>query len=197
MGKTASSAPGTLPRTRRAILDAAIGVLAEDRTASLGDVARAADVGRSTLHRYFPDRAALVRALFEDCAEVARRSLADAALDQGPPAEAFGRLVAAMFDLGPRVDFLFAEPQLGDEEWDGELWERAQTPAAMLFERGRAEGYFAADVSLEWFFRSLWYLMSAGWEAITEEGLARHEAVALVTRTLTSGLVARGAADPG
>ncbi len=192
MAETAPAARGTLARTRRAILDAAIEVFAEDRTASLGEVAKAAEVGRSTLHRYFPDRAALVRALFEDGAEAARRTLDEAALGHGPPAEAFRRLIVALFDLGPRLNFLFAEPQLTSADWDGPAWERANTPAAELFLRGRAEGFFSAELDMEWFFRTLWYMMGAGWEAVEEGGLPRHEAVAAVTRTLEGGLLSHG-----
>ncbi|ONK11808.1 TetR/AcrR family transcriptional regulator [Streptomyces sp. MP131-18] len=195
MAETAPTAPGTLARTRRAILDAAISVFAEDRAASLGDVAKAAEVGRSTLHRYFPDRAALILALFEDCAESAHRTLRDAALDHGPPAEAFRRLIVALFDLGPRVNFLFNEPQLTSAEWEGPHWERANLPAAELYTRGRAAGFFAAETDMEWFFRTLWYMLGAGWEAVEEGSLPRHEAIAAVTRTLEGGLLSHGPRD--
>ena len=60
---TTEIATGARGRTRKAILDAAIGVLATDPAASLGQIADAADVGRTTLHRYFPERADLLTAL--------------------------------------------------------------------------------------------------------------------------------------
>ena len=53
----------TRTRTRNAILEAALAVLTENAGASLGDVADAAKVARSTLHRYFPERTNLVAAL--------------------------------------------------------------------------------------------------------------------------------------
>lgn len=198
MTPSASSAPSprTVARTRRAILDAAVAVFAENHHASLSDVARAAEVGRSTLHRYFPDRAALVRALLADCAEATRRVLREAALQRGTPAEAFPRLVAAMFELGPRVNFLFAESGITDEEWNAEGWEEAHWPVGELFERGKAEGYFAAEFDADWFVRSLWYMMSAGWEAVADGTLARHEAIAKVTQTLASGMLAREPREP-
>ncbi|RBM11755.1 TetR/AcrR family transcriptional regulator [Streptomyces sp. PT12] len=190
MASTASSAPGTLARTRRAILDAAIAVYTEDKAAPLGEVARAAGVGRSTLHRYFPDRAALVRGLLEDCTETIERALADAALDQGPIAEAFPRLVRAFFEAGPRVEFLFSEPSLTADDWASPSWEAAQLPAAVLFARGQAQGFFSREMDMEWFFRILWYAVAAGWEAVSEGSLARHEALDRVTRTLQGGVLA-------
>ena len=57
------SESATKVRTRRAILDAAVGALARDASASLAEVASAAGVGRTTVHRYFPERADLLRAL--------------------------------------------------------------------------------------------------------------------------------------
>ncbi|WP_049578557.1 TetR/AcrR family transcriptional regulator [Streptomyces sp. SBT349] len=190
MSSPAPSAPGTLARTRRAILDAAIRVFAEDRAAPLGEVAKAAGVGRSTLHRYFPDRAALVRGLLDDCTETIEQALAEAALDQGPLSESFRRLLRAFFDVGPRVDFLFNEPLLSAEDWTSPSWEAAHLPAAILFERGKAEGFFAPEMDVEWFFRILWYMMAAGWEAVSEGALARHEALARVTQTMEGGLLA-------
>ena len=63
---TVDSETGTRGRTRKAILDAAIRVLAADPSASLGQIADAADVGRTTLHRYFPDRAELLAAVMQE-----------------------------------------------------------------------------------------------------------------------------------
>ncbi|WP_193317914.1 MULTISPECIES: TetR/AcrR family transcriptional regulator [Streptomyces] len=188
MAATVSSTSGTLARTRRAILDAAIEVLAEDGSASLGDIARAAEVGRSTLHRYFADRSALINALLDDCAEATQRAVDEARLDDGPVADAFRRLVRAMFDLGYRVNFLFNEVTLSNAEWGEAGWERAHVPMVVLFQRGQQEGYFAPEIEPEWFVRSLWYLISAGWEAMAEDDLPRHVALERVTRTLEGGI---------
>ena len=49
-------------RTRQRILDAARDQLTRDPRATIADVAAAAGVGRSTLHRHFPTRVDLVRA---------------------------------------------------------------------------------------------------------------------------------------
>ncbi|MEE1931032.1 TetR/AcrR family transcriptional regulator [Streptomyces sp. TRM 70351] len=187
-----ASGPGTTSRTRRAILDAAVSVLSADRAASLSEIAKAAEVGRSTLHRYFPDRTALVRGLFEEATRATARAVAEAAPDQGTPAEAFRRLVPAMFALGPLVNLLFSETQLGEGDWDEPSWEEAHWPVGALFARGQAAGYFDPEIDADWFIRVLWYVLSAGWQAVAEGALARHEAVARTLRTLEGGLVARG-----
>ena len=53
----------TRTRTRQAILAAAVTVFARDPSAALGEVAAAAGVGRTTLHRYFAERSDLLAAL--------------------------------------------------------------------------------------------------------------------------------------
>ena len=190
MARTASPTPGTTSRTRRAILDAAYAVLSEDSNASMSDVAKAAEVGRSTLHRYFPDRAALVRALFSDASHAMERTILEAALEQDTPRAAFRRLIRALFELGPRVNFLFTESQFSEGVWDDTAWEAAHTPVGALYERGRREGCFDSEVDVDWFIRVLWYLISAGWEAVSDGTLAKHEALDKTTRTLERGLIA-------
>jgi AcrR family transcriptional regulator len=82
-------------------------VFARDRAATLPDVAKAAGVGRTTLHRYFPDRESLIEAAFEDSVQAIGQSMSDAALDQGPPLEAMRRAVAAMVAVGDRLRFFY------------------------------------------------------------------------------------------
>src|SRR5690625_4779956 len=90
---------GVRARTRKAILDAAASVLARNRAATLADIAAAADVGRTTLHRYFPDRNTLLRELTSDSGEALDRAVVDAAVEQGPPREALRRLAAALVEV--------------------------------------------------------------------------------------------------
>ena len=72
----------TRTRTRQAILAAAVTVFARDPSASLGEVAAAAGVGRTTLHRYFPERSDLLAALavhvLEQVAAATERAAPDA-----------------------------------------------------------------------------------------------------------------------
>lgn len=60
---------GTRVRTRRAILDAAVSALTRNPQAALADIALVANVGRSTVHRYFPERSDLLAAIGTDATE--------------------------------------------------------------------------------------------------------------------------------
>jgi len=174
-------------RTRGAILAAAASVFARDRTATLPDVAKAAGVGRTTLHRYFPDRESLIEAAIDDSIQAIQQSLADAALDQGPPPEAMRRAVAAMVAVGDRLMFVFGDPRVPKSHAtrDGAA---PPDPVIDLIKRGQAEGAFDPEVSASWIQHVLWVLVYRGCEDADTGELPRHGITATVTRTLENGI---------
>ncbi|MBB5889473.1 TetR/AcrR family transcriptional regulator [Kutzneria kofuensis] len=174
---------GARSRTRRAILDAAATVLARHRGATLADIAEAAEVGRTTLHRYFPDREALLTAVVEDSWRTIEDATRDAAIDDGPPAEAMRRLVSAMVDAGDRLLFLFGDPRRSDDHPVP-----PQDPILDLIRRGQADGAFDPGVSAEWIRTVVWGLVYAGCEAAGDGLLPRHGVTETVIRTLQNGI---------
>jgi AcrR family transcriptional regulator len=188
---------GSRSRTRRAILDAAVLVFSKRRTASLGDIAAEAQVARSTLHRYFADRDALVRALSEDVLELIERTIQEAQLDQGPAREALHRLMTSWFDLGPRLFFLFNEPSFNvtypePAQWVQDFFTRLDEvgkPIEELIARGHADGVFAQSLPPAWISRLIWWMVYIGWEGINEGELTRFNGPAVVLQTLESGIL--------
>lgn len=117
MAELKSFDTGVRSRTRKAILDAATGVLATNPAASLSDIATAASVGRSTLHRYFPERSELIRAVALYVHEMCNAAIDKAEPACGPPLAALRRVVESQLDLGPIVPFVYNEPTiLADRE---------------------------------------------------------------------------------
>jgi AcrR family transcriptional regulator len=57
---------GARARTRRLMLDTAIGLMQRGETPSVSDVAEAAEVSRATAYRYFPSQADLVHAVVDE-----------------------------------------------------------------------------------------------------------------------------------
>jgi AcrR family transcriptional regulator len=175
-------------RTRQAILNAAASTLARNRIATLADIADSAGVGRTTLHRYFPDRRELLAAVVEDSRQAIDRSVRDASIDHGPPLDAMHRLVAAMVDVGDRLLFLFGDPRTleGIEPADRSAPDR--DPVIDLIERGQDQGVFDREVDAAWIRRVLWGLVYTGCEAANEGGLPRHGITTTVIRTLYNGI---------
>ncbi|MCP2258263.1 transcriptional regulator, TetR family [Streptoalloteichus tenebrarius] len=179
---------GARSRTRRAILSAAASVLARDRTATLPAIAEAANVGRTTLHRYFPDREALIRETIKDSAEVVSRSVQDAAPHEGPPLEAFRRVITAFVDVGDRLMFLFGDPRLLESRGPTSQPIAPGDPVLDLIRRGQAEGVFDPELSPFWIRSVVWSLVYTGCEEAANGNLPRHGVVSTVLRTLENGI---------
>lgn len=179
-------------RTRRVILRAAVSTLAHDRTATLADIADAADVGRSTLHRYFTDRDDLIRAAVVDSSKALMEALEQARIEDGPPLEALRRLVLAHLDAGDRLTFLFGEPQLMRRygvHVDAET-PKAGTEFIRLVERGQAEGVVDPHFSPEWIVQVMWAIVYTGVEQVVSGQMTRLDAAATVVRTFEKAVAA-------
>ncbi|CAA9409799.1 MAG: hypothetical protein AVDCRST_MAG03-1787, partial [uncultured Rubrobacteraceae bacterium] len=70
-------------RAGREILEAAARLLVVDRGASMERIAEAAGVGRTTLHRHFRNREALIRAIAMDAIEECEAAIERARLEEG------------------------------------------------------------------------------------------------------------------
>ncbi|MEZ0156737.1 TetR/AcrR family transcriptional regulator [Streptomyces althioticus] len=179
---------GARGRTRRAILSAAAEVLARDRAATLADIARAAEIGRSTLHRYFPDRDVLLRAAVADAHLVIRQAVQDAVVDEGTPSEAVRRLTTALVGTGDRLLFLYGDPRSLGEFDPGEDPDSVDRMVTGLIKRGQAEGVFDPTAAVDWLRDILWALVYAGCESARRGVLPRPGVADAVVRVLENGI---------
>jgi TetR/AcrR family transcriptional repressor of lfrA len=174
-------------RTRQAILDAAIDVLAGNGAASLGDIAVAAQVGRTTLHRYFAERSDLLAAVGVEGNERLNRATQIARLDEGTGAEALLRLCREYFDLGALLSLVFSEPALvGDEKcWDP----HNDVAFAKVVERGHGDGTIDAELPADWLENLMWSQLYAAWSYLGDNADAsRHHVLHLLIRSLGNAL---------
>jgi TetR/AcrR family transcriptional repressor of lfrA len=112
-------------------------VLGQNPAAPLQEIATAADVGRTTLHRYFAERSDLLAAVRETGVARINQAYARARLDDGTGAEALRRLCQEYFDLGSLLSLVFSDPQLiGDEAWA----DRCDPGFFGMVERGHRDG---------------------------------------------------------
>ncbi len=157
-------------RNHEAILTSAIAVLADSPQASMREIADASGTGRTTLYRHFPDRQALVAAIYErvlnEAAEMTAVHL-DAGGDANP-VDVLCDLAAALAGLGDRYRFL--------EQHDAAV--TAKDPDAVRRRSGELRDYLRAaqrkrrirrDLSVDWLFAVLVALVTAASE---QRGLA-------------------------
>lgn len=170
----------TQSRTRQAILDAAVERLAQNPAASLGDIAAAAQVGRTTLHRYFAERSDLLTAVSAEGNERLNRATTLARLDEGTGAEALLRLCREYFDLGALLSLVFSEPALvgGEECWDP----HNDAAFAKVVARGHADGTIDPALPADWLENLLWSLLYAAWSHKIPE--SRHRVLDLLLRSI-------------
>jgi AcrR family transcriptional regulator len=177
-------------RTRQAIIDAAIAVLGKNLSAPLSDVALAAEVGRTTLHRYYPERSDLVNAIKAESVVRLKQATERARLDEGTGADALRRLCEEYFDLGDVLSLVFGDPQcLEDVDWGDEKSPERCLEAAV--ERGHDDGSIDPELPASWLETVLWSQLYAAWSYVAESGESRHRVLRMMVRTLAGAIAPR------
>lgn len=185
MSAPQSTDGGARSRTRKAILDAAMSVLADNPTASLADIAAAAEVGRSTLHRYFAERTELLRALALHVHELSNAAIERAEPDCGPPIEALRRVVDSQLDLGPIVPFVYADPSNYVDKEMAAILDSGDEVIVEVLNRVAIEGSAGPP---DWPRTVFWALLNAGASTV-KQGTPRVQVVDAIMASLTKGTI--------
>ena len=174
---------GARGRTRQAIVAAAVHAFAEDPAAPLSRVAEAADVGRTTLHRYFPERSDLVDAVARHAVESLTAAQSRARVDEGTALEALLRVAQEYLALGDLLTVLLAGP-VQESAWADE------TGAAVhaLCVRGHEDGSLDPRVPAEWAQGVLWSGLYLAWSTLRSGTTDRHTLVGHLLLTLRKAL---------
>ena len=186
---------GSQARTRAGILAATASVLARNRSATLPDIANAAGVGRTTLHRYFADRERLIHEATQDSIRVIDETIAQAATDQGPALDAMHRYINAVVSSGDRILFLFRDTTAPRYSACGSATriseavnEPNREPVIALIKRGQDEGAFDPELSVAWIEHALYALIRQGCEDANRGDMLRHTVAPTVIRTFERGI---------
>jgi AcrR family transcriptional regulator len=187
----------TATRTRASIITAAIGLLSARPEAPMTDVADAAEVSRSTLHRYFPDRGSLIDELNTYAADHWRRTVEGARLGEDTGLEAFRRLCLSLMDSLDILIWWMSRPEM----WRGDSVSFGEDGAAAVLgrdgdavmddaeilnaiERGHRDGSIDPAVNPVWLLNVLWAVMHAAVFTSPESGLSAFDARTQAMRTL-------------
>jgi AcrR family transcriptional regulator len=176
-------------RNVRAIIDAAIVLLAAEPDASMERVATAAGVGRATVYRHFASRDHLVRAILDRALQDARDAVMGSDPGQGTAPEALGRAVEAVLKVADRYRLVRSiAPH------DAELRQRAEevgAPLIAIVQRGQREGAFRKDLTARWGAAALGALLQAVTVQLIDGEVRDRDAARLVLTTLVDGIGAR------
>ncbi|MFF2776823.1 TetR/AcrR family transcriptional regulator [Streptomyces sp. NPDC058052] len=172
---------------RTQVLRTAAALLSRKATATMDEVARAAGIGRATLHRHFAGRDALVRALEQLCIEETEAALESARIEEGPADEAVRRLVAAAQPVAPLLAFLVTENQLFEGDGQNEGWARLDARLVAFFRRGQEEGTFRIDLTPAWLCEAFYGLIGSGAWAVADGRVAANDFSYMIAELLLGG----------
>jgi len=168
----------------RAILDAANEVLSANPSATLQQIADAAGVARTTVHRRFASREALIDALAPDMLEQTEAVIDNARPDTAPPLVALHELSAGYIRVKSRWRLSEVRPSEAHEE----AVDRIRAKNRALFQRLADTGTIAPDTDLDWASQVYFALLHEAIERRVATGDEPDTLAAMVTSTLVGGL---------
>lgn len=175
------------PDTKDAIVEAAFQIFAEQPTASLGDVAERAGVGRATLHRYFPGRPDLMRALAKIAIAELDLAVEEATANAKSYEEGFRLSFQAIVPLANRQWFLAHEGVEADEEV-ATAYQISLDGLREDIERAKEEGLFDVNMPTAWIAEVYDNLTYAAWSLVRSGDATPKQAADLAWQTFAQGL---------
>ena len=180
-----SASPAPEP-VRDVVLRAAAALLATDSGASLAEIAAAAGVGRTTVHRIFPTRADLLTALAMQAVARLQTALDAARLDDDPAPQVLARVVEEVLPLADELSFLDAGPEVWDLPQLQDAWLSVASALDSLVERGPREGDNRGDVPAEVVVEAFTGILLGVWNGVRDGRVAPATATRhVLTLTLT------------
>lgn len=146
-------------RTVHAILDAAERVLSADPGASMEQIAEQAGVARTTIHRRFATREALIEALAVSVVHQTEQAVLAARPRTAPPLVALHQATANI--LGSKLAWRFALTQIGPGSPAARIQQRVVTEIDHILRRLREAGLIRPDTDLGWARRAYRGLLEA------------------------------------
>lgn len=174
-------------RSQQALLRGASAVLAKNPGASLSQICKAAGVSRATLHRHFPGREDLLKALALQALQRIDQATSHIDYWSLTATEGVRLTFEAMMPMGPDFKFLMTEGSAWRDATVKQALDRQYRLMRQLLDALRNEGAVDKAVSVDWLAHSFDALCYAGWAAVAD-GLPAAEAAALAWRTFTVGL---------
>jgi AcrR family transcriptional regulator len=173
--------------TRASLLDVAAEVLVGDPAASLAEVATAAGIGRTTLHKHYATREDLLRAVGHRVIDLWEQA-ADGVDGSDDPDGGLGALAAAMIPIGPQLAFLWRTPIFDHDSELEKRWIGVEQRVKAVLRRARELGVVSAGVPDWWLLQMFYSVTYVAAESVLTGKLAPLDAPGLAVGTYLRGL---------
>lgn len=178
-------------RSRPSLLDVVAEVLVADPAASLAEVAKAAGIGRTTLHKNYATRDDLLRAVGQRAFDLWEQAIAGVG-DSDDPDGGLEALVTAMIPIGPQLAFVWRTPAFDRLDELTERWQSVETQSLAVLKRAQHLGCVAAGTPDWWLLQMLYSVVYGAGESVRAGQLAPLDAPGLALGTFLYGLGASG-----
>lgn len=171
------------------LLDVVAEVLVADPSASLAQVAEAAGIGRTTLHKHYATRDDLMRAVGHRAIDLWEEAVDSVAGDRdGDRDGGLAALTAAMIRIGPQLAFLWRTPAFDHLADMGSRGLAVESRTRAVLTRAQQLGVLAAGTPDWWLLSTFYSLVYVAAESVRSGDLAPRDAPDLVLATFTRGL---------
>ncbi|MEV0270334.1 MAG: TetR/AcrR family transcriptional regulator [Hamadaea sp.] len=168
----------------RTLLDIAAEVLVADPAASLAEVARAAGIGRTTLHKHYATRDDLLYAVAHRALELWEDAVSS--IPDGPDG-GLRTLAEAMIPIGPQLEFLWRTPAFDHVVEIGDRWRAVEARGLAVLQRAQAHGVLRTAPPW-WLLQTFYSLIYVAAECVMNGKLAPADAPDLLLSTFLTGL---------
>jgi AcrR family transcriptional regulator len=178
----------TAPRrtARPSLLDVAAEVLVADPAASLAEVAAAAGIGRTTLHKHYATRNDLLCAVGHRAIDLWEQAVSE--VTNTDPDGGLRALTAAMIPIGPQLAFLWRTPVFDHIQELNERWKAVEARGLTVLKRAQDRGIVAATVPDWWLLQTLYTIIYVAAESVGAGKLAPLDAPGLALSTFLHGI---------
>jgi AcrR family transcriptional regulator len=170
---------------RPPLLDVAAEVLVADPAASLAEVAVAAGIGRTTLHKHYATRDDLLRAVGHRAVDLWEQALSQVT---DAPDGGLRAIITAMVAVGSQLGFLWRTPALDRDQALEERSRAAQDATLAVLRRACERGVLAPATPDWWLLSTFFSLIYVAAESVADGHLAPNDAPRRVTDTFLRGI---------
>jgi AcrR family transcriptional regulator len=185
--RTEGMVAGSARRGRPPVLDVAAEVLVADPAASLAEVAAAAGIGRTTLHKHYATRDDLLCAVGHRAIDLWEQAV-DAAGGADQPDGGLRALTAALIPIGPQLAFLWRTPVFDHIKDLEERWVAVEQRCLAVLIRARDRGRLVAGLPDWWLVQMFYSVIYVAAESVRSGKLAPLDAPDLALRTFLHGV---------